>query len=53
MRAKRYAHSDGDRSARYHRHIAGLRHAIKREQTHRHGRHTEALGRLLDSLDKA
>ena len=52
-RAGRYAHSESNRSARYHRHIAALRHAITREQSRRRDTHGAALGRLLDHLDKA
>lgn len=52
-RAARYAHSESDRSARYRRHVAVLRHALRQERASGHGVHTDALGRLLDGLDKA
>jgi hypothetical protein len=49
-RARRYGRNRDDCSARYGRHIAALRHAIKKKQSRSKGPHDPALSEIVTEL---
>ncbi|HQT77075.1 MAG: hypothetical protein B7Z80_10520 [Rhodospirillales bacterium 20-64-7] len=51
-RARRYARNERDRSARYSRHMAALRHKLKRAQAHPGSAHAAVLSDMVAALDQ-